>query len=172
MRGIDDKLFVRDRTSLNVLQLGHIRPSRKKSRAPADERLQSGVSGPVEDSRDPSGTVLARTLSTIVEHARWNTAIRRNELTEGDQIVVTTRNSTYMMWFLGGNEFAVRGGWFDQQGLSPMVIRINGCTYGRSAIRHDVVAAIGLFLEFGNNVRTTRIQELKVLKSHEPTVVH
>ena len=38
---------------------------------------------------------------------------------------------------------------------------------GRSVIRHDVVAAPGLFLEFGNNVSTTRIKDVRVVRHCE-----
>ena len=52
--------------------------------------------------------------------------------------------------------------------LSSMAVPINGCTYGGSAIQHDVVAAPGLFLEFGNNVSTTRIQNVSLVR-HQGT---
>jgi len=116
--------------------------------------------------------VLARTLSAITEHARDDGAVRRQDLSVGDRLLVRTRNSTYLMWSLGGDEFAVSGGWFDSHEMSPATIRINGCTYGRSAIRHDVLAAPGLYLEFANNVRTTRIMEVRVERSTEETVLH
>lgn len=96
-------------------------------------------------------------------------AVRRVELGFGDRLVVKTRNSTYSMMSLGDGTFAVRGGWFDQHGLSPHTVGINGCTYGGSAIRHDVVAGRGLFLEFENNVRTTRIMSIRVVP-HEQSL--
>jgi len=49
--------------------------------------------------------------------------------------------------------------------LSPTMVTINGCTFGGSVIRHDVVAARGLFLEFGNKVSTTRIQDVRVVRN-------
>ena len=55
-------------------------------------------------------------------------------------------------------------GWFDRHGDGPSVVTVNGCTYGGSLIRHDVVAAPGLFLEFGNRVSTTRIREVRVAR--------
>ena len=36
--------------------------------------------------------------------------------------------------------------------------------WGGSAIKHDIVAACGLFLEFGNWVITTRIQKIRVIR--------
>lgn len=116
--------------------------------------------------------VLARTLTGIVRHSIEGPAVRRQDLAVGDRILVTTRNSVYSMWVLDDDTFAVSGGWFDLNEISPARVRINGCTYGHSAIRQDVVAACGLFLEFGNNVRTTRIRDVRVLHQDEPTVTH
>jgi hypothetical protein len=88
--------------------------------------------------------------------------VRRAQLSPGDRLTVRTRNSLYTLWSLGDGAFAVRGGWFDRQALSPATVGINGCTYGGSAIRHDIVAGRGLFLEFANGVVTTRIQEVRM----------
>ncbi len=115
---------------------------------------------------------MARTLSAITEHACNDSAVKRVDLDVGDRVVVTTRNSVYSIWVLESDQFAVTGGWFDRQGLSPARVKINGCTYGHSVIRHDVVAGQGLFLEFGNNVLTTRIQSVRVLRSPDPAVCH
>jgi hypothetical protein len=52
--------------------------------------------------------------------------------------------------------------WFDQNSSAPLTVCINGCTWGGSAIKSDILAAPGLFLEFGNRVRTTRIQQVTV----------
>ncbi len=50
----------------------------------------------------------------------------------------------------------------DKEGLSPLRTTINGCTWGGSAIKVDIVAACGLHLEFGNRVVTSRIKEFDV----------
>ncbi|MFQ5700754.1 MAG: hypothetical protein ACE5HU_02805 [Acidobacteriota bacterium] len=121
---------------------------------------------------DGPGAVMARTLSAITEHAQLDFPVRREDLRVGDQVVVRTRNSTYCLWFLGAEGFAVTGGWFEREGRSPETVAINGCTYGHSVIRHDVVAARGLFLEFGNNVLTTRIQDVHVVRSPDTEVCH
>jgi hypothetical protein len=105
-----------------------------------------------------------RTLGAIVEQTRGDEVVRKGELSAGDRVIVSTRNSIYSLWALGGDSFAVSGGWFDKTDEAPTVVTINGCTYGGSVIRHDVVAARGLFLEFGNNVSTTRIQSVRVLR--------
>lgn len=108
-----------------------------------------------------------RTLGAIVDRSRGDEVVRKSELVAGDRVIVSTRNSVYSLWALGGDSFAVSGGWFDRRDDSPSVTTVNGCTYGGSVIRHDVVAARGLFLEFGNNVSTTRIQKVHVQRCSE-----
>jgi len=109
-----------------------------------------------------------RTLHAIADHARHAPAVRRGDLVPGDRLLVTTRNSVYSLLALGDGEFVVEGGWFDRNGESPATLRVNGCTYGGSAIRPDVVAARGLFLEFANQVVTTRIRSVRVARRQEP----
>jgi len=109
-----------------------------------------------------------RTLHAITEHTRHAPAVRRDDLAPGDRLVITTRNSVYSLIALGDGEFVVQGGWFDRNGESPATLRINGCTYGGSAIRPDVVAASGLFLEFANRVVTTRIRSVRVARRESP----
>jgi hypothetical protein len=124
---------------------------------------------------DPSGirkrgaTCWARTLGAIVDRARFdeNDVVRKSQLNCGDRVIVKTRNSVYSLCALGDDTFAVSGGWFERDGGSPTLVTINGCTYGGSVIRHDVVAGPGLFLEFGNNVLTTRIQGVRVVRHEE-----
>jgi hypothetical protein len=128
------------------------------SDSPSDT-VQSGIH---------DGSRLVRTLGAIVEHARWADAVRKCDLHFGDRVIVRTRNSVYSLWAMGGDNFAVSGGWFDKNHDGPVTVTVNGCTYGGSMIRHDVVAAPGLFLEFGNSVSTTRIHEVRVIRWGEP----
>ena len=109
-----------------------------------------------------------RTLSAIVSRVGQDDVVRKGELTCGDRVVVTTRNSVYSLLAVGGNTFVVSGGWFDRRCGAPTVVTVNGCTYGGTAIRHDIVAGRGLFLEFGNNVLTTRIRSFSVLRGSDP----
>lgn len=104
----------------------------------------------------------ARTLGAIVEHAGDIQPVLKSDLAGGDWVVVVTKNSTYSICFLGGESYSVAGGWFDQNCSAPLTVTINGCTWGGSAIKSDILAAPGLFLEFGNRVRTTRIQQVTV----------
>jgi hypothetical protein len=106
------------------------------------------------------------TLQALVEHAQKLEAIRKADLRLGDRVVVTTRNSVYTVWVLGRGEYWVWGGWFDQMGLSPHKVGINGCTWGGSVIQADIVAAPGLRLEFGNRLLTTRIRKVHLIRSN------
>ncbi len=112
---------------------------------------------------------IPHTLEAIVGHARSLDEIRKKDLQCGDRVLVTTRNSVYTIWVLGDGAYWVWGGWFDRQGISPQRVTINGCTWGGSAIKHDIVAALGLFLEFGNWVLTTRIQQIQLIPASTQT---
>ena len=105
-------------------------------------------------------------LSVRADAAR-GPAVRKGELAPGDHVVVRTRNSVYKLWARADGTFIVTGGWFDKMHDRPVRLGINGCTYGGRAIRHDVVAAPGLFLEFANNVCTTRIQRVEVFRARD-----
>lgn len=106
--------------------------------------------------------VAARTLGTIVDHSQQLETVHKGDLHHGDWVVVLTKNSTYSICFVGEDLYAVSGGWFDRQSAAPLTVAVNGCTWGGSAIKSDILAAPGLFLEFGNRVRTTRIQRVQV----------
>ena len=119
--------------------------------------------------RKKSGACWARTLGAIVDRTCLDETglVRKNQLELGDRVIVKTRNSTYSLCALGDDTFAVSGGWFERGGETPTLVTVNGCTYGGTVIRHDVVAGPGLFLEFGNNVLTTRIQDVRVLRQRD-----
>jgi len=125
----------------------------------SDERSSETTQSGIHDR-----SRFARTLTAIVEHARWANAIRKQDLRFGDRVIVRTRNSVYELWAQGGDAFTVTGGWFDKNHDGPVTVSVNGCTYGGSMIRHDVVAAAGLFLEFGNSVSTTRIRDVELIR--------
>lgn len=103
------------------------------------------------------------TLAARVEHAQSLEQVRKKDLRCGDRVLVTTRNSVYTICALGDGQYRVWGGWFDREGLSAERVGINGCTWGGSAIKYDIVAACGLHLEFANRVLTTRIQHIRVI---------
>ena len=108
---------------------------------------------------------VAHTLEAAVEGARSLDVVRKRDIHDGDCVVVTTRNSRYTIWALGNGMYLVWGGWFDLQGSSPQRMTINGCTWGGSVIKRDIVAARGLRLEFGNTVLTTRIEHVRVVRA-------
>ncbi len=111
-----------------------------------------------------------RTLGAIVAHVGRLEAVRKADLELGDQILVSTRNSTYSIHVLQEDLYSVSGGWFDRQGLSPWKVTINGCTWGGRAIKSDIVAACGLHLEFGNQVVTSRIMGFQVIRCREDLI--
>jgi hypothetical protein len=115
---------------------------------------------------------LDRTLATITEQAGRLKEVRKKELNFGDWVVVTTRNSTYSLRVLEGDRYSISGGWFDNEGLSPLRTTIAGCTWGGSAIKVDIVAACGLHLEFGNRVVTSAIQKVCVIRFGGECTVH
>ena len=93
--------------------------------------------------------------------------LHKSELQPGDWVVVRTRNSTYSIYVLGNDQYEVSGGWFDRKGLAPATMTINGCTWGGRVIHTGLIAARGLFLEFGNDVVTTRIQEVRLVRRED-----
>ncbi len=50
--------------------------------------------------------------------------------------------------------------------------RVIGCTWGGSAVLTRMIAAPGMFLEFDNRVRTTRIKEVRHLRYVPPSTIH
>jgi hypothetical protein len=125
-------------------------------------------------SREPTTTRVDRslTLESLARDAALEHAVYRADLSLGDVVLVRTRNSRYSLLYLGDGSFLVRGGWFDQAGESPATVTVNGCTWGGSVIKTDVVAGRGLCLEFGNRVVTTRIQSVRLVRSPASDSVH
>jgi hypothetical protein len=113
-----------------------------------------------------------RTLSGIHRQAEGLNGLRKADLRAGDRVIVRTRNSSYVLCFLGEDRFRVSGGWFDRNGPTPVTITVTGCTWGGSAIKTDLVASRGLFLEFGNQVLTTRIQDFRLIRASESPTIH
>lgn len=111
-------------------------------------------------------------LDALARQAGSLQGVRRPDLDCGDGVIVTTRNSSYVIISLGNGKFRVSGGWFDRNGASPAVTTINGCTWGGSALKPDLIASPGLFLEFGNRVLTTRIRAVRVMRARESQTVH
>ena len=113
-----------------------------------------------------SSTVLRRgtDIARLIRFAETREAVRREDLEPGDWMVVATKNSEYLVGRDGSGRFVISGGFFDQTGEAPIELDIRGCTFGGRAIWTEILAARGLFLEFANGVRTTRIQEVRTLR--------
>lgn len=110
----------------------------------------------------PAGEA-ATTLDRIVETAEHISGIWADDVEPGDWLVVKTKNSTYSLASVGEGLYRVTGGWFAAQGHDRDV-RVAGCTWGGAVIHTRLVAAVGMFLEFDNGVRTTRIREIKLIR--------
>jgi hypothetical protein len=115
-------------------------------------------------------TGYGRSLAALAAEASRPGAVMRSELRPGDWLLVQTRNSTYTLCLLEDGRYSVAGGWFDRNVTTPCVIGIAGCTFGGRAIHREILAAPGLFLEFDNQVTTTRIMEARVIRdaTHAP----
>jgi hypothetical protein len=112
----------------------------------------------------------ARTLDRMVETAEAIDGVWASAVRPGDWIVIRTKNSVYSLAAEEHGRFRVAGGWFLSQRSSDadtdddQIVRVAGCTWGGAAIHTRVVAAVGMFLEFDNGVRTTRIREVRHIR--------
>jgi hypothetical protein len=105
-----------------------------------------------------------RTLDRLTQDAHAIDGIWVDGLEPGDFIVVRTRNSVYALVVLGDGRYRVTGGWFEATGANGSDVRVAGCTWGGAAIHTKLVAAAGMFLEFDNGVRTTRIRDVRLFR--------
>ena len=131
-------------------------------RAETDTELDGAFEG--------ARSALSRTLGRLASCAAETDSLRERDLAVGDWVLVRTRNSLYVLGFLGGGAYQVSGGWFDRHGSGPAVVRVNGCTWGGHAILTGMVAAPGMFIEFDNGLGTTRIQGVRLLRCATATV--
>ena len=99
-------------------------------------------------------------LSSYVAHATSVRQVHKSDLKAGDHLYIVTENSRYHVRSADAGWYVVSGGWFDHKGIGPLRIKIAGCTWGGSVIKVDVVAAVGLSVEFGNRVTTSPIQKI------------
>ncbi len=103
-------------------------------------------------------------LTTIVASAERVPHIRRIDVRQGDWLLVKTRNSLYTILVGTCGTCRVSGGWFDRRGKSPMSTTVAGVTWGGSVIKVDLLAAIGLCIEFGNRLITTEARRIVLLR--------
>ena len=99
-------------------------------------------------------------LEDIVQESQTLNQIHKSNLKVGDTVILKTDNSVYLIKVMEADQYTVSGGWFDKTYSTPVTTTINGCTWGSSVIKNDIVAACGLHLEFGNKVVTSRIKKI------------
>ncbi|HEX9799679.1 MAG TPA: hypothetical protein VGC00_05865 [Thermoanaerobaculia bacterium] len=125
------------------------------------------MSGPRStDTQAPGGRQrppAALPLEALVAASGELEGVRRRDLAVGDRLVVSTRNSIYSLVAREDGRFNVSGGWFERHGGGERTLAVNGCTVGGHALLTDLVAAPGLFLEFGDGTKTTRIRRVRRL---------
>jgi hypothetical protein len=102
-------------------------------------------------------------LDGLTEAADLVDGVKRRDLDSGDRIVISTKNSVYSLTARADGLFDVRGGWFEREGEGETRVEIRGCTAGGHAIFTDHVAAKGLFMEFTDGLRTTRIKSVRLI---------
>ncbi|MCG8607306.1 hypothetical protein MJD09_20280 [bacterium] len=108
---------------------------------------------------------LGQSLTRIVEGTDHLKQIHKSDLQFGDMLCIRTCNSDYLIRVLDNGFYLVSGGWFDHHGLSPMRLKITGCTWGGSIIKLDIAAACGLCLEFSNRVITSPINKVNLIRN-------
>ncbi len=103
-------------------------------------------------------------LEELTRAASEVEGVRRGDVVPGDRVIVATRNSIYALTAEADGAFSVAGGWFDRRGESPARLGVAGCTAGGRALLSHLIAAPGLFLEFTNGLRTTRIARVRLVR--------
>jgi len=106
----------------------------------------------------------AASLDRIIENAAEIHGLWSEQVRPGDWILVQTRNSCYSLSAQEDGSFLVAGGWFAARGREQEPVRVCGCTWGGSIIHTRLVAATGMFIEFDNGVRTTRIANVRLIR--------
>jgi len=114
------------------------------------------------DRRRPRLRIAVRRLEDLAGIADHLEGVRRGEVGPGDRILVATRNSIYSLLQLDDGRFEVAGGWYQRSGRGPVQLGISGCSAGGAALFTRLLAAPGLFLEFDDGTRTTRIQNVRL----------
>ena len=121
---------------------------------------------------DPPSGVHRRTkpfkavsIDDLADAAEAVGGVRRHDLDSGDRIIVSTKNSVYSLTARGDGLFDVSGGWFERELSRTVTVEVLGCTAGGHALFSDHIAAPGLFMEFADGLRTTRIRTVRRVPS-------
>jgi hypothetical protein len=115
---------------------------------------------------------MVESLDRLASAAAVVDGVRAGDLEPGDCVVVRTRNSIYTLRVNADGTFDAEGGWFARQEASGTGLRVMGCTWGGSALLTRMIAAPGMFMEFDNRVRTTRIREVHHLRYAPASTIH
>jgi len=105
-------------------------------------------------------------LSDVVHHSDKIKHVLKDNLDQWDYLLVKTNNSLYKIKKVDQKLYEISGGWFDKKGLSPSKMIIRGCTWGGSVIHINMLAACGLRMEFGNNVITSPVNQIIVIRGN------
>ncbi len=111
-------------------------------------------------------------LESLATSAASLDGVRAGDVQPGDWVIVRTKNSTYSLLAHPDGTFEASGGWFSREDQGGARLRILGCSWGGSALLTRMIAAPGMFLEFANNVRTTRIREVRILRPCSESTIH
>lgn len=105
-------------------------------------------------------------VDELAEAASLVGGVRRRDLDSGDRVIVSTKNSVYSLIARADGSFEVSGGWFAREGVGTVRLEVLGCTAGGHALFTEHIAASGLFLEFSDGLRTTRIRSVRRIGGH------
>ena len=106
-------------------------------------------------------------IDDLAEAAGVVGGVRLQDIECGDRVIVSTKNSVYSLIARTDGSFEVSGGWFERQGEGTRTVEILGCTAGGHALFTDHIAAPGLFIEFADGLRTTRIRTVRRIAAEE-----
>jgi len=144
---------------------------------------------------------MVQSLERLASAAEVVEGVRVGDLEPGDCLFVRTRNSLYTLRLNSDGTFDAAGGWFsrhqdpepshdgtglpadDSAGTAGLPAeaatdksgsrrRVIGCTWGGSALMTRMIAAPGMFIEFDNRVRTTRVKEVRHLRPTPASTIH
>ena len=144
---------------------------------------------------------MVQSLERLASAAEVVEGVRVGDLEPGDCLFVRTRNSLYTLRMNADGTFDAAGGWFSRQrepessadgtgspaeasgdtaGLPAEASaaktgtrrRVIGCTWGGTALMTRMIAAPGMFIEFDNRVRTTRVKEVRHLRPTPASTIH
>jgi hypothetical protein len=115
---------------------------------------------------------MVHTLDRLSSSAASLHGVRTADVQPGDALIIHTRNSIYVLHVNGDGTVNAEGGWFAREGQTGRRVRVAGCTFGGSVLLTRMLAAPGMFLEFDNHVRTTRIREVQHIRPTVPDTIH